>query len=321
MPPTVADGTCYVGVDRRPPDEFTGLVAVGTDGGTESWRRPVDAGHTVPTTVGETVFFTAVGATHALDRTTGDLRWRYAEGYGYPEAAPVVTDEVCYVPTDRVTALDAVTGELLWETDELAASAGIAVADGTVYATTIEPEPGCVALDASDGRVRWSNAAAGASHVPPVVTDDRVVVVGEGGPVVAFSRAGEVVWERNRMPQLHTPVAVADGTAYLATDDADDVSAYALSDGTRRWRQSLGPTVDRTPAVTDETVYAVGWDRETQSDAVLALDPATGAERNRVPLGADATTGVVVGREALFVSVERQTVGQDGSPHAVFRVS
>lgn len=321
LPPTVADGTCYFGVDRRPPDEFSGFVAVDADRGTESWRLPVDAGHTPPTVVGETAVLTAAGETRAVDRTTGDLRWRYAVGYGYPEVSPVVTDGVCYVPTDRVTALDAVTGESLWETDELGALSGIAVADETVYATTTDAEPGCVAFDASDGSVRWTNAAAGASHAVPVVSDDRVIAVGEGGTVAAFTRSGETVWRRELDPQLHTPVAVADGTAYLAADDDDSLSAFALADGTRRWRRPLGPSIDRTPAVADGVVYAVGWDRERRSDAILAFDPATGEERTRVPLGVEAVAGVVVGEDALFVSVGKTVFGENESPHAVYRVA
>lgn len=321
LPPVVAGETCYFGVDRRPPDEFTGFLAVDAERGTESWRLPINAGHTPPTVVGETAVLTAAGETRAVDRATGDLRWRYADGDGYPEASPVVTDGVCYVPTDRVTALDAVTGERLWETDEFGGLSSIAVTDETVYTTTSEPDPGCVAFDATDGRVRWQNGSAGASQAVPVVADDRVVVVGESGTVAALSRAGETVWRRGLDPQLHTPVAVADRTAYLAADDDDSLSAFALADGTRRWRRPLGPTVDRTPAVADDVVYGVGWDRETRSDAIVAFDPATGEERTRVPLGADATSGVAVGSEALFVSVERSQVGDNESPHAVLRVS
>jgi polyvinyl alcohol dehydrogenase (cytochrome) len=116
------------------------------------------------------------GMFHALDRETGELLWEteltpgsrlggviggsaYADGRIF--VASNVGDPATQVPTgvSKLFALDAGTGEVLWEADmELAVFGPATVANGVVYQGT--GKPGMYAFDAESGEQLWL-------HEPP----------------------------------------------------------------------------------------------------------------------------------------------------------
>jgi alcohol dehydrogenase (cytochrome c) len=96
------------------------------------------------------------------------LAWSWQMEAGSQQAAPIVYAGVMYLPNPSgiVQALDAATGDLLWEYRHSnpkgsrpgAAVRGLAIYDDKVYLTTLDAR--IVALAAVDGRVIWSTQVA-----------------------------------------------------------------------------------------------------------------------------------------------------------------
>ncbi len=120
---------------------------------------------------------------------TGELR-------GGLNATPIVVDGVMYLmgPMNRVFALDATNGQVLWKyfyklsTQSIPyqrGGRGLAVAYGKVYFGTLDNH--FVALDAKTGRELWDleiedTRQCGCNVTsPPVVVKDKVIVGGTGG--------------------------------------------------------------------------------------------------------------------------------------------
>lgn len=193
--PTAASGLVHVGVDDRATLTNHTVYAFGP-GGRPAWTtRTGYAAHTAATVANDTVYY------GARDHSSGEH--------------------------DAVLALDAGTGEVVWERHF--GGRGIAkptAAGGTVYAGT---PVGVFALDAADGSVEWA-FERDRSELDRYELSDTAPVEA-ASPVVAENA-------------LYVPARVEDG-AYL----------YALSaaDGARLWRRGGGY---RDPVPVGGTVYA-----------------------------------------------------------------
>ena len=134
------------------------------------------------------------------------------------EAAPIVVDGVMFITgfDGYVWALDAATGEMLWQyRHEIPldvplccgnVNRGVAVANGKVFMATINGY--VVALDATNGRQLWQKAfadvrAGESATLAPLVVKNLVIVGSSGaeygvrGHIDAFDQAtGERVWRR-----------------------------------------------------------------------------------------------------------------------------
>ncbi|AGB39552.1 outer membrane protein assembly factor BamB family protein [Natronococcus occultus] len=166
--------------------------------------------------------------------------------------------------------------EAAWSVDGAGANT-VAVADETVYAPT---DGAVLALDATDGTVRWENAEIDAST--PSVAGESVYLSGE--EIVALDRSdGSVRWETSFDPEeeIHWQTvayggvyAVVDGTLYAL--DADDGSVRweresitaALFDGDEEEEYEFVTA----PAAANGVIYSV------TGGGPIALDPETGAE-------------------------------------------
>src|SRR4051812_30508364 len=117
------------------------------------------------------------------------LAWHYATGIPHAfEASPVVIGGVMYVstPLNHVVALNAKTGQKLWEYAESLGTTvhccgpvnrGVAVYDGRVYMGTLDAR--LIALDAKTGTKAWGTRVADnergyAVDAAPVAVDGKV---------------------------------------------------------------------------------------------------------------------------------------------------
>ncbi|WP_436347562.1 outer membrane protein assembly factor BamB family protein [Natronorubrum sp. FCH18a] len=153
-----------------------------------------------------------------------------------------------------------------------AGAGSVAVADGTVYTPT---DDGVVALDATDGTVRWENTDIDAEE--PSVAGETVYL--SGNEVIALDRSdGSVRWETEFDPEEEIVwQTVAYGGVYAVADG----TLYALEadDGSVRWKkESVGSDDDdeyeffSAPAAANGVIYSV------TGAGLIALDPETGAE-------------------------------------------
>ncbi|PSQ39036.1 hypothetical protein BRD13_04590 [Halobacteriales archaeon SW_5_70_135] len=238
----------------RSTGEAAGVVVPGDDGrvrafdaaGDRLWAaavEPAERGvHGTPTVAGDTVYVGAYdGALYALDRATGERRWRVRLG-------------------------DAVGSSPAYH-------------DGRVYlAVEFAPYEGSLfAVDARTGVVEAeAPAPTDHPHSTPALAPaaDRVVVGANDGDVYGFT----LDLDRDRSWEVHTdgavkgPVAVHDGAAFVGSWDRH-LYRIDLRTGTVAWRHATGGKVMSGPAVDprrgvvyvgshDRRVHAVGVDGE-----------------------------------------------------------
>lgn len=128
------------------------------------------------------------------------------------EAVPIVVDGVMYVSQwNRVEALDAKAGRLIWTYNRMPATRGwqrgVAVYRGKVYVPTADSS--VIALDAKSGNLLWDTKAEGQGvrmqGAAPLIAKGKVLVGGSGaggGWLQAFdAETGKHVWTWNCIPK------------------------------------------------------------------------------------------------------------------------
>ncbi|RLL70378.1 serine/threonine protein kinase [Streptomyces sp. Z26] len=191
---------------------------------------------------------------------------------------PVVADELLYVTSFEVHALDVATGRRQFKTREVAWS--MAVSGGRVHASD---GPSLYALDASDGAERWRLGTEG--WVYSLKVDRGTVVTGtRGGGVQAWEAAtGEQLWElTGAQADFETPEAgpvIHDGTVYAWGDGR--LYAMEARTGAERWAYPVGDSSATGGVPVRLTVAGDGAVYVCAGSRVFALDVASGAERWR----------------------------------------
>ena len=266
------------------------LVARDAATGERRWIQQLDGPVTGwPAVADGTVVAGVNGHLLAADAESGNVRWEQ-DPDGRVVRDPTIADATVYVPTNEsVRAYALADGTRRWETSVSEWADGLAVADGTVYATTTAGD--AYALDAATGTERWRVDTVGEAAHPPTVAGDTLFVGGSAGDVAAHATAnGSVRWERSLGPNGWGGVAVTDGTVLYA---GGAVHALARSDGSERWRHDpSGEGGAVLPSVADGTVYA--GTRSPYEPSLFALGVETGEEEWSVSLPRTTVEGDIV---------------------------
>lgn len=226
-----------------------------------------------------------------------ELVWGWAMESGVNEPTPIIHDGIMFLanPYDVVQALDAATGDLLWEyRRELPedagrglsnASRGVALYDDKVFLATTDAY--LVALDARSGEVVWETQVADYTqgfnyNSPPIVADGKLItgMIGcysyteEGGCFFTAHdpETGEELWRRHVIPRPGEPgdETWADLPLELRTGgqpwipcsyDADQNLIFCGTSQAKPWPRETRGTGDADVLYTNST---------------LALDPDTG---------------------------------------------
>ncbi|MEV6022481.1 serine/threonine-protein kinase [Streptomyces sp. NPDC052036] len=257
--PRVADARAAA--VKAPPPE-AGLAA--------SWSRPaggVDG---------------AVGAVPAIappppppETASGWRPWRFRMSNDL-WGTPTVADDLVYVTSFEVHALDVATGRRRFKTRDVAWS--MAVADGRVHASD---GPTLFALDAREGTDLWRLSLDG--WVYSLKAERGTVVTGtRGGGVQAWEATnGQKLWEiSGAQTDFEAPEAgplVHDGTVYVWQDAR--LRALQARTGEERWSYPIGDAAScggvpvRLTHASDGCVYVSAGTR------VLSIEVATGMVR------------------------------------------
>ncbi|MFG2864379.1 PQQ-binding-like beta-propeller repeat protein [Streptomyces sioyaensis] len=189
---------------------------------------------------------------------------------------PAVADDLLYVTSFEVHALDVASGRRKFKTRDVAWA--MAVADGRIHASD---GPSLYALDAEDGSDRWRLNTEGWVYALEV---DRgtVVTTTRGGGIQAWEAGtGELLWEtggvQTDFESAEAGPVVHDGTVYVWADAR--LKALEARTGAERWSYPIGDAAAcggvpmRLLPASDGAVYVVAGTR------VLALDSARGDVR------------------------------------------
>lgn len=277
-------------------------------------------------------------ATDAAVPPRANPAWDVGEGH---RAAPLVADGTVYTVADAVEALDARTGERLWDVD-LDGDADYTPALGDDR-LVVAADQQVMALSPDDGERLWSVQVSGPVQGAVTLAPDANLVtlpVGEARLTALMLESGEEHWiDETVSPR---PAAVTDDgvylTGYLSDRDTGVLRALDPATGTRRWSVDL-ETPDAAPVViNDGLLVADGGtiavhdtadgvrQRElgsfgdriperpgvadgtvfvvTADYALAAIDLADGTERWRADVSVDTDAGPSVGAEAVVIGVQ-----------------
>jgi outer membrane protein assembly factor BamB len=283
--PVVADGLVYV-VKSHP--RYGSLMALDAASGAVRWSQPIgstDLCGATPAVADGQVTLPLLDRIAAYDAAGGNLRWRSGRSRGCESSStPAAVNGKVFAVTvgssNFLESRNARTGAVLWRRAVCVAGvscasviAPAAVANGVVHvADTI----GVVfAYSARDGRLLWSNMAAGRQvtiNAAPVVTDEAVYIVASDDRLYALNaKTGSVLWNVLIGIQVSDQApALSDRTLYLGSFQG--LTAVDAQTGTVRWHQPAVGKVLTSPAVANGVVYFGAGD-----DKLYALDSRTGA--------------------------------------------
>jgi outer membrane protein assembly factor BamB len=222
-------------------------------------------------------------------------------------APPVVAAGTLYVGGDlgRVQAIDATTGVertlFTARNGGLPAPAGLAVADGAVFALALDGTLRVV--DLATGGERWHRRDL-VTSAAPVVAGGTVYLADATGSMLALDAAtGAQRWRSVLGSGISFRSAAALAAGLLVVGERNGtLEALDAATGARRWtstpRYAIPGGVLSTPTIVGGVVYDVEYKLLTPS-LVVAVDAATGAERwsmvlKEEPAGAVAVAGGLV---------------------------
>ncbi|MFJ4832396.1 PQQ-binding-like beta-propeller repeat protein [Streptomyces sp. NPDC088747] len=254
--PRVADARAAA--VKAPPPE-AGLAA--------SWSRPrpgVNGADSAP-----------VVAPPAPDSPAGWRPWRFRMSNDV-WGTPAVADDLVYVTSFEVHALDVATGRRRFKTRDVAWS--MSVADGRIHASD---GPTLFALDAREGGDLWRLSTD--AWVYSLKADRGTVVTAtRGGGVQAWEAAnGHKLWEiTGTQTDFESPEAgpaVHDGTVYVWQDAR--LRALEARTGEERWSYPIGDAASCGGVPVRISQGADGFVYVSAGTRVLAVDVANGRVR------------------------------------------
>ena len=224
----------------------------------------------------------------AVDAETGERRWRFQMG-AFTPSAPIVSDAVVYTRSmfGPVHALNAATGELIWELDPggygLVDVDSLVLSEGIVFVDSGD-DLSVLALDSGSGEVLWTHDTDGHPSLP-VVADGTAYVPSEGadgGYVDAVDAAtGQFHWRYRTNAPSHRGLAVTETALYVPSEGADGgyVDAVDAATGQFRWRYRTNAPTVYEPVAAEGALYVRSEDAD--GGYVDAVDAATGERRWR----------------------------------------
>ncbi|MEZ4519401.1 MAG: alpha-amylase family glycosyl hydrolase, partial [Chloroflexota bacterium] len=260
--PALADGTLYIGgTDGM-------LYALDAGSGDLRWQTPVGIVVSSPAVDNGTVYTAAIsidmeageanGKLIAADAATGSILWEYSLD-GPIISSPAVDNGVVYVGgPEETVALDAATGELVWQSPTGPTESSPTVANGLVY---IGIDDGyVVALDVATGVERWRFESELGFVSTPRSAAGLVYIGGLDGNIYALDAAtGEEVWRLATLEPIVSSPLIDDGRVYIGSLNG---RLYALdaATGTLEWFYQTADAIWSSPLVDADRVYFGGFD-------------------------------------------------------------
>lgn len=282
------------------------VAAISTQTGEAYWERRIQGAITgglvrqggtlfVPTDEEE-------GLVSALDVRTGKTRWE--EVVGSSSVAPLVIDDVLYIATDRggLFALDADSGERIWQTRLAGRAAGTPVAYGNTLLLTTTADS-LFRFDRQTGEITGRAPLPAGASAPPALRDNRFFLPLLSGELLVADAADLGILGRHNLgePVLAAPLATADGSVYLLTRTGV-VWRLPPNQGEPEQLASLGSATGASLTLANDKLL-VGM-----LDGTLFLLRADGSVVWKKRLGQSIVAPVSVNDGAIYVPLRAGTV-------------
>jgi len=244
-----------------------------------------------------------LGRTPEIVNTPFTLRWSHELESGAIWSAPSVVKGIVYIASDKVYALNATTGSLIW-TCQIKTGRGSspAIIEGTVYIGSMDGK--LYALDAKTGAIKWSYQTGGAVESSPTISTGAVYFVSDDGKLYAIDAySGTLKWNYCiykysidiKYVHLYSSPAVKGQVVYVGSDD---MNVYALDTdtGSLRWKYQTMAGIHSSPAINGERVYIGSGDGN-----VYALDALTGRLEWRFKTGDMVLSSPAVDNGIIYI--------------------
>jgi eukaryotic-like serine/threonine-protein kinase len=253
------------------------------------WTLPAPAGVSLSAAVVDGPVAITVGeeAVYGVDVSSGEVSWEVPRAGGPLSVPAIATDAggrrvLVYVEGPAA----AISGTA----SPSASPSPPSSPSETTPSPSATPSPAADHEDAStvvavrlrDREELWRTSLEDVSHSGVTIEGSTVYVGDRGGKVYALSLGdGSITWTEQVGGRADTPIAVADGNAFVVGRDADTprvvVAAFDAATGERAWSPlslQVSSTAGSAPTVGGGSLFLGSGDRR-----VRALDTANGDER------------------------------------------
>ena len=214
---------------------------------------------------------------------------------------PVVVDGIVYYPpdsmglgtADSLYALDAATGEIIWQYKTGYTDDAVTVVDGCVYSAS----DSIFCLDAQTGERIWANGIADLTGSTPIVFDGKVycgkslAIPDSSGVYCLDALTGSMLWSKFIYSNTASCMGLWNGMLFIPTSflvGSIPTPLYALDADTGEllWQNtdSDAGSWDSSPVIVDGVVYI-----NTFAGQTMAVDALTGQTIWMQPGGGEAT--------------------------------
>lgn len=217
--------------------------------------------------------------------------WTYGAG-SLVEFPPSVAEGVLVVATNggRVQALDAVTGQGLWQHKVATVAASPAIVNDTAYIVDMKGVVSAFALD--DGHLRWRLRLGSPIETSPLIVDGKDLVIGtwDRRLLRVAGKSGRIMWTQRLDGEVKGAAALSDRDTVIVGDYAGVLWSLHKRTGRVMWRQDVGSRFYGGPGVMGNytVIGDVGGD-------VICVNTRNGATRWR-----HSTGGYVYGSPAIY---------------------
>lgn len=191
----------------------------------------------------------------------------------------------------------------------------VAVGDAVIVTCRIDADRACYRCYDFDGEERWSHELGGPVLAPPTVSRGTVYGGGPNGTVVALDASdGTLRWERRfaderQAGSIYGSVPVDDERVYVPVSSSKERGVYALSrdDGRIEW-EIPGPRIQSTMVRTGDLLLA-----SYPTYELVAFDSETGERRWSRPLATQRISPAAAGGDRVAVSDADTLYGLNGT--------
>lgn len=203
------------------------------------------------------------GYTNVAGPTDARLKWKSkltSGGKGAPpNSVAVASNGTVYVGSPNGLFAFDQNGKQKWTTNATNIQGPAISADGkTIYVAGVKQ---ILAIDATNGAIRWSFATGGETIFGPILGPDETLYQGSwDGYFYAVTPQGNLKWKYKTNGAVSYPASVGkDGTVYLGGGDAHagpDSNFYAFNpDGTLKWKYDTHATRVGSPSITGNLIF------------------------------------------------------------------
>lgn len=184
----------------------------------------------------------------------------------------IYRDSVLYVPSkgdDNVYAVNAVNGEVIWNTTVRQCDFSPCIDGEVIYVGEWGSNPRALALNKTDGRIIWqfiqpeNKSWAGS----PLVNGDYVYYTTYGSGVYALNKTnGDTIWHRN-IGELLCSAAYHNGVIFVSAFMPAGQYAFNATTGEEKWHVNYGPSWESSPVVYDGMIIQVTFETKSLSNS------------------------------------------------------